>query len=150
MSHRVHMFFPFAAIILSLARPTGQAGATKTLTGFITIKTIGGTTAVLGSKDATSNEGEFLFCVDLASAASKKVEFTGPARVVYLPQPLPPGIPAGMTISGPESVSSTLAVVPNSGKAWLFVAKGEKGATACERPGAGDCHNRQRKDRSAT
>jgi hypothetical protein len=128
MSHRAHMFVLFAAVILSLARPTGQAGATKTLDGVITIKTStsGATTAVLGKKDATSKEGEFLFCIDQARTAPQKIEFSGPARVMYRPQPLPPGIPAGITISGPESVSSTLAVVPTSGKAWLFVAKGEK------------------------
>jgi hypothetical protein len=125
MSHRAQMFVLFATIILSLARPTGQAGATKTLNGFITIKTSGGVTAVLGKKDAASNMGEFLFCIDLAQTPPPKIEFTGPARVVYRPQPLT-GIPAGITISGPESVSSTLAVVPDSGKAWLFVAKGEK------------------------
>lgn len=125
MSHRAHVFVLCAAIILSLARPTGQAGATKTLNGFITIKTStsGGTTAVLGKKDAASKEGEFLFCIDQARTAPQKIEFSGPARVMYRLEPLPPGIPAGI---GPESVSNTLAVVPTSGKAWLFVGKGEK------------------------
>jgi len=123
---RAHGLVPFAAVMLSLARPTGQAGGTKTLNGFITIKTSGGTTAVLGKKDGNSGEGEFLFCIDLAPPASQKVAFTGPARVVYLLQPPPPGIPAGMKLSGPENVSSTLAVVPSTGSAWLFVAKGER------------------------
>ena len=127
MSHRAHRLVPFAAaVMLSLARPTGQAGEARTLDGFITIKTSGGTTAILGKKDGSSTEGEFLFCIDLAPPASQKIAFTGPARVVYLPQPPPPGIPAGMEISGPENVSSTLAVVPGTGTAWLFVAKGEK------------------------
>jgi hypothetical protein len=112
--------------MLSLARPAGQSGETRTLSGFITIETSGGTTAVLGKKDGNSTEGEFLFCIDLARPVSQKIAFTGPARVVYLPLPPPPGIPAGIQVSGPENVASTLAVVSNTGTAWLFVAKGEK------------------------
>lgn len=126
MSPRAHRLVPFAAVMLSLARPTGQAGGTRTLNGFITIETSGSTTAVLGKKDGKSTEGEFLFCIDLARPASQKIAFTGPARVVYLPLPPPPGIPPGMNISGPENVASTLAVVSSTGTAWLFVAKGEK------------------------
>ena len=126
MSYHAHRLVPFAAVMLSLARPTGQAAETRTLNGFITIKTSGGTTAVLGRKDGNSTEGEFLFCIDLTPPASQKSAFTGPARVVYLPQPPAPGIPAGMKISGPENVSSSLAVVSSTGTAWLFVAKGEK------------------------
>jgi hypothetical protein len=131
MSYRAHMFVLFAAIVLSLTRTTGQAGAAKTLNGFITIKTTtdGSTTAILGKKAPTSNDGEFLFCIDQARTASQRIEFSGLARVVYRPQPpvaRPPGMPAGITISGPETVDSSLAVVPNSGKAWLFVGKGEE------------------------
>lgn len=126
MSHRAHMFVLFAVLILSLAHPTGQQGATKTLDGFITIKANTHVVAVLGKKDATSKEGVFLFCIDLAQPGAQTIEFSGPARVVYRLEPPTPGILAGIAFSRPEDVSSTLAVVPPSGKAWLFVSEREK------------------------
>ena len=51
---------------------------------------------------------------------------------MYRSQPIT-GLPPGVKISGPENVSSTLAVVPNQGKSSLFAAKGEKPL-----PAAGD------------
>jgi hypothetical protein len=126
MLHRARIFVLFAVVVLSVAGATGQTGATKTLNGFVTIKANAATAAILGKKDAASAEGVFLFCVDLAKPAPQTIEFSGPARLIYRPQPLPPGMPAGVTISGPESVSSTLGVVADNGKAWMFVAKGEK------------------------
>jgi hypothetical protein len=106
----------------------------KTLNDYVTVTSSenGRTVAVLGKKAATSQEAEFLFCLDLAQP--QKIAFDGLARVIYRPQAPPPGIPAGVKISGPESVSSALAVVPNEGKAWVFVAKGEKTPLPAEDP----------------
>jgi hypothetical protein len=126
MVHRIHVL----ALLLGLALPltaTGQSGEARTLTGHVAVTTsgTGRTAAVVVKKDATSKDVESLFCLDLAPPAPPKIEFAGPARVIYRPQPIT-GLPAGIKISGPENVSSTLAVVPAQGKGWLFVAKGEK------------------------
>jgi hypothetical protein len=106
----------------------------KTLNDHVTVTTseTGRTVAVLGKKTATSQEAEFLFCLDLAEP--QKIAFNGPARVIYRPQAPTTGIPAGVKVSGPESVSSTLAVVPNEGKSWVFVAKGEKAPLPADDP----------------
>jgi hypothetical protein len=117
-------------LVLALALPltaTGQSGEARTLTGHVTITTskTGRTAAVVVKKDAMSKDVESLFCLDLAPPGPPKIEFAGPARAIYLPQPVS-GLPAGIKISGPENVSSTLAIVPAQGKGWSFVGKGEK------------------------
>jgi hypothetical protein len=119
-----------SVLVSVLALPltaTGQSGASTTLTGHVVMTTssTGRTAAVVIKKDAASKDVDSLFCLDLAPPAPPKIEFAGPARVIYRPQPIP-GLPAGVKISGPENVASTLAVVPAQGKGWLFVAKGEK------------------------
>lgn len=126
MVNRIHVSVLVSALALPLTA-TGQSGQARALTGHVVVTTsrTGRTAAVVVKKDATSKDVESLFCLDLAPPAPPKIEFAGPARVIYRPQPIP-GLPAGIKISGPESVSSTLAVVPAQGKGWLFVAKGEK------------------------
>lgn len=125
MTHRLHALFFASAMALPVIITAEQSGDAKTLNGSVTVTTSdnGRTVAVLG-KQAGKDEGEFLFCMDLAQPALQKIAFQGPARVIYRPQPIS-GIPAGVKVSGPESVSSTLAVVPNAGRAWLFIARGE-------------------------
>jgi hypothetical protein len=126
MVNRIHVSVLVSALALPLTT-TGQSGDSRTLTGHVVVTTsgTGRTAAVVVKKDATSKDVESLFCLDLAPPTPPKIEFAGPARVIYRPQPIP-GVPAGIKISGPKRVSSTLAVVPAQGKGWLFVAKGQK------------------------
>ena len=107
-----------------LAQSAAQARQDKTLSANVTIKSSGGTTAIHGKTTASPPE-EFLFCVDLDRSSPQSVEFAGPARVVYRPMP-PPPMPQGMVVSGPEMVASTLAVIAEDGRAWVFVEKGQK------------------------
>ena len=120
-------------MLVSVASLAGQ-GNDKTLRGTVTIKTSGHTVAVHGK--GGQPESEFLFCIDQdRSAPAQRIEFTGPARVMYRAAPIP-GIPAGVVISGPESVANTLAVVGEDGKAWTFVAKDQKPLLATGNPTA--------------
>jgi hypothetical protein len=95
----------------------------KVLNGTVTIKTSGRTTAVHG-KAADAKLGDFLFCIDQESAAAKPINFSGDARVIYRPMPVP-GIPEALAAKTPENVASVLTVIAASGDAWLFVAKGQ-------------------------
>ena len=110
-------------MLVSVAALAGQ-GNDKTLRGTVTIKTNGYSVAVHGT--AGQPDTEFLFCIDQdRSAPAQRIDFTGPARVMYRVVPIQ-GIPAGVVISGPEMVANTLAVVGEDGKVWTFVAKDEK------------------------
>ena len=122
------------ALVLFVCAAQSAEKDVKTLNDHVTVTTAenGRTAAVLGKKAATSQEVEFLFCLDLDQP--QKIAFNGPARVIYRPQAPPPGIPAGVKVSGPENVSSALAVVPNEGKAWVFLAKGEKAVLPANDP----------------
>src|SRR5688500_17942281 len=111
----------WAIALASAASLAAQGSNDKTLRGTVTIKSEGGSVAIHGK--AAPPLGEFLFCVDQDRASAKRIEFTGPARVLYRYVPIA-GIPAGMTISGPESVANTLAVIADDGEAWRFVATG--------------------------
>lgn len=116
-----------AALALSLASPAApaaQAPEPRTLTGTLTIKTKGATTAVLG-KNSDRKQGDFLFCIGQDRASAQVIEFTGPGRVIYRPR-RPLDVPAGITVQGPEMVEGTLAVVAEDGQAWLFLGKGQK------------------------
>ena len=120
-------------MLVSVVTLAGQ-GNDKTLRGTVTIKTNGHTVAVHGK--AGQPDSEFLFCIDQdRSAPAQRIEFTGPARVMYRAAPIP-GIPAGVVISGPESVANTLAVVGEDGKAWTFVAQDQKPLLATGNPTA--------------
>jgi hypothetical protein len=116
--------------LTSVALLTAQGSNDKTLRGTVTIKSEGGSVAIHGK--AAPPAGDFLFCVDQDRATAQRIDFTGPARVLYRAAPIA-GIPAGVTISGPESVANTLAVIADDGKAWIFVAKGQQPL-----PGAAD------------
>lgn len=97
----------------------------QTLTATVTIKTSGYTTAVHG-KSSDPKQGDFLFCIDQErSGAAQAVNFAGPARVFYRAVPIT-GVPAGVTINGPENVASVLTVIAENGSNWTFVGKGEK------------------------
>ena len=126
MVNGIHVLVLVSALALPLS-VAGQSGEAKTLTGHVVVTTssTGRTAAVVLKKDGATKDVEALFCLDLAQPPPPKIEFAGLARVIYRPQPIP-GLPAGVKISGPENVSSTLAVVPAQGKGWLFLAKGEK------------------------
>jgi hypothetical protein len=113
-----------AATGLSFIAAGAPPSVPKTLTGAVTVVTKGPQTAVLGRPDANAAACAFQFCMDLAPGAPKS-DFSGRARVVYVPNPIQ-GLPPGVTISGPEPVASVLAVVPETGKAIVFLGRGEK------------------------
>jgi hypothetical protein len=105
------------------AGQAGQAGQPTTVTASVLVTTSEARRNVAVLSKGAGREPAFLFCIDLE--APQKIEFTGRARVVYRPLPLG-DIPAGVKISGPENVSSALAVLPASGEGWLFLAKNER------------------------
>ena len=133
---------PIIGLMLVSLAPLAAQGTDKTLRGTVTIKTNGNTVAVHGK--AAPPDTDFLFCIDQDPAAPpQRLEFSGQARVLYRPTPIS-GIPAGVAISGPESVANTLAVVADDGRTWIFVAKdqtplvtaGNKGAATTTRVGS--------------
>lgn len=111
---------------LPLSMAAQQAGQTKTVTASVIVTTSDARRGVAVLSKGGSGQSPFLFCMDLAAPLPQKIEFTGQARVVYRPLPLDFDIPAGVKITGPENVSSALAVLPTAGKGWLFLAKNEK------------------------
>ncbi len=128
--------FVFSLVVAGvLAVPptiAGQAGAPRTVTASVTVTTSdsGRVVAVL-----SKSEPAFLFCIDRPPRTTQTIAYTGPARVVY--RPLSTGdIPAGVKIEGPENVASALAVLPSSGKGWLFLAKNERSVLAPGDPAA--------------
>jgi hypothetical protein len=104
------------------AGQAGQAGQPRTVTASVLVTTSETRRNVAVLSKGAGREPAFLFCIDLE--APQTIEFAGRARVVYRPLPLG-DISAGVKISGPENVSSALAVLPASGKGWLFLAKNE-------------------------
>lgn len=78
-------------------------------------------------------QGDFMFCIDQDRTKPQMVEFKGPGRVMYRPRP---GLelPEGISVTGPEMVEPTLAVVTNDGRAWVFVARGKKPVVAADDP----------------
>jgi hypothetical protein len=118
----------FSCVVIALGAAFSLVAAQaqeKTLTAAVTVKTVGYTTAVHG-KFADPKQGDFLFCIDQdRSGPAQAVNFTGPARVIYLPVPIT-GLPPGVVVNGPESVASTLTVIAENGASWVFVAKGQK------------------------
>ena len=126
--HTSTLMLGMALVSASLA---AQGSADKTLRGTVTIQTYRGAVAIHGK--ATPPAGDFLFCLDQdRSATAQKIDFSGPARVLYRAVPIT-GIPEGVTISGPENVANTLTVIADDGKAWVFVGKGQQPL-----PAAGD------------
>jgi hypothetical protein len=113
-----------AIILVSFVSLVAQ-GSDKTLRGTVSIKASGGHTVAVSGKADT----DFLFCIDLDRAApAQRIDFTGPARVLYRPAPVP-GLPEGVKINGPEMIANTLAVVTDDGKAWVFAATDQKPLT---------------------
>ena len=105
----------------TLGMAARQASQPKSVTASVTV-----TTSDSRRNIAVLSGGEpaFLFCIDLATPLPQKIAYSGMARVVY--RPLPEGnIPAGVTVEGPEYVTSALAVLPSGGKGWLFLARNE-------------------------
>ncbi len=117
------------AIACIVALPLGMAAAQtvqpKTVKASVSVVTADYGSAIAVVSKGAAGEPEFLFCVDLVAPLPQKIAFTGPARVVYRPLP-PPVIPAGIKVDVVENVASALAVLPSSGKGWLFLEKGEK------------------------
>jgi hypothetical protein len=120
--------------VCTLAHPAAQSPQTATLSGILTIQTKNGTTAILG-QSTDKEQDTFMFCIDQDRDNVRSVEHKGPGRVVY--RPVPQDLPAGVTISGPEMVAPTLAVVTNDGKAWLFIGSGETSLLASNDPASG-------------
>ena len=122
------MKVPFAVAAITLActfaADAVQSSQTATLSGTLTVRTQGATTAVHGeSTDKT--QGDFMFCIDQDRTKPQIVEFKGPGRVLYRPMPRP-NLPEGITVTGPEMVEPALAVIANDGKAWVFLARGQE------------------------
>lgn len=112
-------------VALPPGMPAEQPAQPKIVTAAVTMTTSASRRNVAVLSKGAGGGPAFLFCVDLAAQLPQKIEFTGTARVVYRPLPLG-DIPAGVKVSGPENVSSALAVLPAGGKGWLFLAKNEK------------------------
>lgn len=126
-SRSMRRTFPIvlAALGAILAQPAAQSpSASRTLKGTLTVTTKGHTTAVLG-RSPDPKQGDFMFCIDQDRSKPTAVAFTGPGRVVYQPDAAIQ-VPEGVTISGPEMVAPTLAVIGDDGKAWVFVGKGQQ------------------------
>jgi hypothetical protein len=114
---------PFALAVCA-AGSLSAAQETKTLKGTVTIKSTARTVAVHGTTGA--DRDAFLFCIDSTStAALPSIDFRGAAEVVYRPLEAA-DVPAGVTISGPESVANALTVIPAAGQAWVFVGPREE------------------------
>lgn len=120
---RISSSFVLIALALLSSRASAQTPKPVTLTGTLTIKTKGATTAVLG-KNPDKKQGDFMFCISQERSAPQMIDFNGPGRVIYQPAPAL-DVPAGITIEGPEMVEPTLAVVGQDGQAWVFVRKGK-------------------------
>ena len=123
LTERHFVGFAIGLLASSLVMAAGQAGQPKTVTASVSVTTSEAQRNVAVLSKGAGGEPVFLFCIDLETP--QKIEFTGRARVVYRPLPLG-DVPAGVKISGPEDVSSALAVLPTTGKGWLFLAKNEK------------------------
>lgn len=65
------------------------------------------------------------FCLAFPEPLKEAISVTEAGQVIFLPQPLE-GLPPGKPISGPEPIAQTLTIVPASGGAMAFVAKGVK------------------------
>lgn len=65
------------------------------------------------------------FCLTFPEPLKEAISVVQKGQVIFLPQPLE-GLPPGEPISGPEPIAQTLTVVPASGGAMAFVAKGVK------------------------
>ena len=117
--------FGFLIAVVPVAMSAGQEEPPKSVTATVTVTTSDARRTVAVLSKGTGGEPAFLFCIDLAEPMREKLEFSGRARVVYRPLPAI-DVPKGIKISGPENVSSNLAVLPASGKGWVFLAKDEK------------------------
>lgn len=117
--------FLIAVVGLPVAISAGKEEQPKSITATVTVTTSDARQTVAVLSKGTGGEPAFLFCIDLVAPVPKKLEFSGPARVVYRPLPAI-DVPAGIKISGPENVSSALAVLPANGKGWVFLGKDEK------------------------
>ena len=117
----------FSYLVIGCSLAAGVVAAQtqdKVLTAAVTIKTTGHATAVHG-KANDPKLGDFLFCIDQErTGTAKAINFTGDARVIYRPAPVP-GMPESMIGKTPESIAPVLTVIANSGEAWMFVAKGQ-------------------------
>jgi len=121
-----HAFgFLIAVVGLPVAMSAGQEEQPKSATATVTVTTSDARRTVAVLSRGTGGDPAFLFCIDLVEPVPQKLEFSGRARVVYRPLPAI-DVPEGIKISGPEDVSSALAVLPVDGKGWLFLAEGEK------------------------
>lgn len=118
----------FVALTIATAGAplAGQsADGPKTLTGTVTVTSKkGGNAVAVHGRSTDQKQGDFLFCIDRRSAAGDAFDFTGPAKVTYLPRAA--SLPPGVVIRGPENVASTLTVAADDGQVWHFVAKGQK------------------------
>lgn len=77
------------AIGIVTSSPTiaaGQAGHLKTVNASVLVTTSEARRNVAVLSRGAGREPAFLFCIDLETP--QKIEFTGPARVVYRPLPL--------------------------------------------------------------
>jgi hypothetical protein len=111
-----------AAFTLFAVHAQGENPQTVDAHVSMTTSANGRTTAVLG-RDGEKGEPLFLFCISHDKLAAP-VTVKGPAKVTFRPQPIP-GLPAGVTVSGPQPVADVLGIAPQSGTPILFAAKGQ-------------------------
>lgn len=122
---RVAAFVVCAGVAMSFV-VRGQDAGPKSLSGQLTVTSSpsGSATAVIGRAQAGAPV-DFAFCISHAKPLAAPLQYSGPGKVVYLPQPIP-GLPPGVEIQGPESIAPVLGVVPEKGAGHLFVAKGAR------------------------
>lgn len=122
-----------AAVTASTTILSGQAQP-ATVTGYVSITTSssGRTTAVTVKNDAKGSVTA-MFCVSHPQPIAEKLAYEGAGKVIYRPQPIS-GLPAGVKISGPESIAPVLAIVPSDRKAMLFAGKQQSASLTAADP----------------
>jgi hypothetical protein len=114
------------AVCAALPLPAAsQEAQLKTLASHLTVATSpnGLTTAVLGRQGAGAEP--FLFCITHEAPVARRIDFMGPGKVTYRPQPIS-GLPPGIVIHGPETIAPMLALAPDSGAAMVFLQNGQQ------------------------
>ena len=113
-----------ALVIASATILTGQTES-ATVSGHISISTSSSRrTSVVTIRAKEKQDIQAMFCISYPQPLAEKLTYAGPGKVVYRPRPIP-GLPAGVKISGPETIAPVLAVLPAEGKALLFRGEGE-------------------------
>lgn len=115
------------AALATVASATLSIGQTEpaTVAGHLSISTsTSRRTSVVTVRQSAKQGVDAMFCVTYQQPLAEKLAYDGPGKVVYRPRPIP-GLPAGVKITGPETIAPVLAVLPTDGKAMLFRGEGK-------------------------